>query len=76
MTGYDPSMTDRQAGTAPTSPTAGTRRRWLCVLTIIVVVLVILAVAAGVWYVLFRPAGPPPIGPGAPTIPSAVLRLL
>jgi hypothetical protein len=76
VTGYDPSMDDPQAGTASTGTAAGTRRRWLLALVILVVVLAILVVAAGVWYVLFRPAGPPPIGPGAPTIPSAVLRLL
>ena len=76
MTGYDRPMDDVQAATAKPSPTPGTRRRWLRALVILVVALVILVVVAGVWYVLFRPAGPPPIGPGAPTIPSAVLRLL
>jgi hypothetical protein len=69
-------MTDPRAGAASITPVAATRRRWLRALVILIVVLVVLAAAAGAWYVLFRPAGPPPIEPGAPTIPSAVLRLL
>jgi hypothetical protein len=45
---------------------------------VILVAIVVLAVVAGafaVWYVFFRPAGPPPVGPGAPVIPEGAVSL-
>jgi hypothetical protein len=53
-----------------TSDSRPRRSRWLRVAVTIIVVVAIVAVIAAVWYVLFRPAGPPPIGPDAPTIPD------
>jgi len=36
---------------------------------LVILVVAILVAALATWYVFFRPAGPPPIGPGAPIIP-------
>jgi hypothetical protein len=57
------------------SPGAGgsSRRRWIGVVVAVIVVLGILALAATVWYIYFRPAGPPPVGTEAPLIPESWL---
>ena len=38
---------------------------------IAVLVAAVMVTALVVWFFLFRPAGPPPLGPGAPLIPGA-----
>jgi hypothetical protein len=38
-----------------------------------VLVVLVVAGAFAVWYIFFRPAGPPPIGPGAPIIPPGAV---
>ena len=44
--------------------------RRLTALGVIAVLIGIVAIVALVWYIVLRPAGPPPIGPGAPVIPE------
>ncbi len=53
----------------------GRRRRLtpLRALVLVAVLAVALVGAFGVWYVLFRESGPPPIGPGAPVIPAGAV---
>jgi hypothetical protein len=46
------------------------RRRWLRGIFAVVVTVLLLAAIFAIWYVFLRPAGPPPVGPGAPVIPS------
>ncbi len=36
----------------------------------LIVVVGAIAVVALIWYIFFRPAGPPPVGPDAPLIPE------
>jgi hypothetical protein len=56
------------------SDAGGSRRaRWLGVTVAVVAVIGILALAAVVWYIFFRPAGPPPVGTDAPVIPESWL---
>jgi hypothetical protein len=49
------------------------RTRWLLILVGLLVVLAIVGLVALVWYIFLRPAGPPPLGPGAPVIPQGSL---
>jgi hypothetical protein len=49
------------------------RARWLLVAVGVVAVLGIIALVAVVWYIFFRPAGPPPVGTDAPVIPESWL---
>jgi len=44
---------------------------WIRTILLALVVAAIVAAGFGVWYILFRPGGPPPIGTGAPVIPGA-----
>lgn len=60
---------------APTPPATSSRgvlgSRRVRLLLVAIVVGVIALAALAVWYVFLRPAGPPPVGPGAPVIPGA-----
>ena len=49
----------------------GSRRVRLLVALLALVAIIALSLL--VWYIFFRPAGPPPIGPGAPVIPEGWL---
>jgi hypothetical protein len=63
--------------TAPqqSPPDAGTSRRTrrLLIVGAVVAVLGVLALGFAIWYIFFRPAGPPPVGPDAPLIPESWL---
>lgn len=63
-----------------TTPTSGSpdvgrsrRARWVIAAIAIAVVVGVLALAALIWYIFFRPAGPPPVGTDAPVIPESWL---
>ena len=58
---------------SPPDARASRRSRWLLAALAVVAVVSVIAMAALVWYILFRPAGPPPIEPGAPLIPESWL---
>ena len=54
-------------------PRGWSRSRFLLVLVAVVAVLGLVALTVLVGYVYFRPAGPPPVGPDAPSIPEGWL---
>lgn len=71
-------VTPPDGQTSPPEPAVsdagGSRRaRWIVATVAVVAVLGILALAAVVWYIFFRPAGPPPVGTDAPVIPESWL---
>jgi polyisoprenoid-binding protein YceI len=43
---------------------------WIRTLLLTILVAAVMVGGFGVWYILFRPAGPPPLGTGAPVIPG------
>lgn len=61
-----------QPSSPPAAPRSRRARRLLVVMAV-VGVLGMLALAALVWYIFFRPAGPPPVGTDAPVIPESWL---
>ena len=44
---------------------------WIRTILLTLIVAAVIVGAFGVWYIFFRPAGPPPIGTGAPVIPGS-----
>jgi hypothetical protein len=73
MTVLPPDAQASPPGRPPSDAGGSRRRRWLTVAVAVVVALGILALAAAVWYIFFRPAGPPPVGTDAPVIPESWL---
>ena len=69
-------MTTQTRDPARTSTDRRTRR--LRIFAAAVAVAGIAALLLLIWYILFRPAGPPPVGPEAPVIPdgAGVLELI
>jgi hypothetical protein len=49
------------------------RARRLTLVVAVVAILGLITLGALVWYIFFRPAGPPPIGTDAPVIPEGWL---
>jgi len=67
-------MEDEPLTSSPGTPSAPQGRfasRWVRLILVAVLVVAVVVTALVVWYFFFRPAGPPPIGPGAPIIPGA-----
>lgn len=57
---------------SPSPQDRGKRRsRRLLAIVVAIVLIAMAGLALLIWYIFFRPAGPPPIGPGAPVIPEA-----
>jgi polyisoprenoid-binding protein YceI len=44
---------------------------WIRTILLTLVVAALIVGGFGIWYIFFRPAGPPPIGTGAPVIPGS-----
>ena len=49
------------------------RSRRLRMLVGLLAIVAVIGTSLLLWYIFFRPAGPPPIGPGAPVIPEGSL---
>jgi hypothetical protein len=61
----------------PSTPSAGvsrrSRSRSIRALLLGLALVAVLVAVLGVWYIFFRPAGPPAIAPGAPVIPAGAV---
>lgn len=64
-------MTRRPPPSTSSRSRLGGRGIRLVVLAILLAV--VLAGALTIWYLFLRPAGPPPVGPGAPAIPTSAV---
>ncbi|HKZ90701.1 MAG TPA: hypothetical protein VJZ50_01050 [Candidatus Limnocylindrales bacterium] len=60
----------------PQAPASRWRGRRTRVVMLALFAVAILVAAGTVWYFFFRPAGPPPVGPGAPVIPPGAVSTI
>jgi hypothetical protein len=47
--------------------------RGIRLVALAILLAVVLVGALTIWYIFLRPAGPPPVGPGAPVIPTGAV---
>lgn len=67
-------MAARTPAQAPSEPTSHRKRN--VILAVAAVAVIGVAVGGfGLWYLFFRPAGPPAVGTGAPTFPAATVAV-
>jgi polyisoprenoid-binding protein YceI len=62
-----------QAQPSPVEPRPGKKDGlpWVRTLLLAILMVVVIGAGFGIWYIFFRPAGPAPVGTGAPVIPGA-----
>jgi hypothetical protein len=71
MTGTRSTQPSGGGGRGGQGSQAGSRR--VRALLLAAVAVAVLVAAGGIWYTFFRPAGPAPVGSGAPLIPPGAL---
>jgi hypothetical protein len=71
MTGSRPTSPSGSDGRGGQGGRTGSRR--VRALLLAGVAVAVLVAAGGIWYTFFRPAGPAPVGSGAPLIPPGAL---